>query len=75
MSLHMSCSLNSLKGGYIGDYIGDYSRVIKEDSRSLDYSSYMKAAQATSMQDSSSASLQGAHRRARTCCRLQLGCN
>ena len=20
----MSCSLNSLKGGYIGDYIGDY---------------------------------------------------
>ena len=22
----MSCSLNSLKGGYIGDYIGDYDR-------------------------------------------------
>ena len=22
----MSYSLNSLKGGYIGDYIGDYSR-------------------------------------------------
>ena len=24
--LHMSHSLNSLKGGYIGDYIGDYYR-------------------------------------------------
>ena len=24
---HMSYSLNSLKGGYIGDYIGDYCRV------------------------------------------------
>ena len=23
---HMSCNLNSLKGGYIGDYIGDYHR-------------------------------------------------
>ena len=23
---NMSCSLNSLKGGYIGDYIGDYYR-------------------------------------------------
>ena len=23
---HVSHSLNSLKGGYIGDYIGDYSR-------------------------------------------------
>ena len=23
---HMSCSLNSLKGGYIGDYIEDYYR-------------------------------------------------
>ena len=31
----MSYSLNSLKGGYIGDYIG----VIKGDTRSLDYSS------------------------------------
>ena len=30
--LHMSSSLNSLKGGYIGDYIGDYYRG--------DYSSY-----------------------------------
>ena len=24
----MSCSLNSLKGGYIGDHIGDYYRAI-----------------------------------------------
>ena len=24
--LYMSYSLNSLKGGYIGDYIGDYYR-------------------------------------------------
>ena len=23
---YMSCSLNSLKGGYIGEYIGDYYR-------------------------------------------------
>ena len=23
---HLSYSLNSLKGGYIGDYIGDYYR-------------------------------------------------
>ena len=23
---HMSCRLNSFKGGYIGDYIGDYYR-------------------------------------------------
>ena len=38
--VHMSYSLNSLKGGYIGDYIGDYYRVIKGDTRSLDYSSY-----------------------------------
>ena len=34
----MSHSLNSLK--YIGDYIGEYYRVIKGDSRSLDYSSH-----------------------------------
>ena len=26
MKMHMSHSLNSLKGGYIGDYIGDYYR-------------------------------------------------
>ena len=38
---HMSHSLNSLKGGYIGDYIGSYYRVIKGDTRNLDYSSYM----------------------------------
>ena len=36
----MSYSLNSLKGGYIGDYIGDYYRVIKGGTRSLEYSSY-----------------------------------
>ena len=29
-----------LKGGYIGDYIGKIVGVIKEDTRSLDYSSY-----------------------------------
>ena len=34
--LQLSYSLNSLKGGYIGDYIGDYYRVIKGDTRSLD---------------------------------------
>ena len=32
----MSYSLNSLKGGYIGDYIGDYYRGTKGDTRSLD---------------------------------------
>ena len=26
LSLYMSYSLNSLKGGYLGDYIGDYYR-------------------------------------------------
>ena len=36
----MSCSLNSLKGGYIGDYIGDYYRGYYGDTRSLDYGSY-----------------------------------
>ena len=36
----MSCSLNSLKGGYIGNYIGDCYRGIKGDTRSLDYGSY-----------------------------------
>ena len=35
---HVYYSLNSSKGGYIGDYIGDYYRVIKGDTRSLDYS-------------------------------------
>ena len=34
----MSHSLNSLKGGYIGDYLGEYHRGIKGDTRSLDYS-------------------------------------
>ena len=34
----MSYSLNSLKGGYIGDYIGTTMGVIKGDTRSLDYS-------------------------------------
>ena len=29
-----------LKGGYMGDYIGGTIRVIKGDTRSLDYSSY-----------------------------------
>ena len=32
----MSYSLNSLKGGYIGEFIGDTIRVFKEDTRSLD---------------------------------------
>ena len=36
---HVSHSLNSLKGGYIGDYIRDYYRDIKGDTRSLDYGS------------------------------------
>ena len=37
---YMSYSLNSLKGGYIGDYIGTTMRAIKGNTRSLDYSSY-----------------------------------
>ena len=37
---HMSYSLTSLKGGYIGDYMGTSIGVIKGDTRSLDYSSY-----------------------------------
>ena len=32
----MSYSLNSSKGGYMGDNIGGYYRVIKGDTRSLD---------------------------------------
>ena len=40
-SPHNPYSLNSLKGGYIGDYVEDYYRgVIKGDTRSLDYGSY-----------------------------------
>ena len=37
---YMSYSLNSLKGGYIGDYIGTTVGVIKGDTRSLDYNTY-----------------------------------
>ena len=36
----MNCSLNPLKEGYIGDYVGTTIRVIKGDTRSLDYGSY-----------------------------------
>ena len=36
-------SLNSLKGGYIGDYIGSIIGVLKGDTRSLDYSSHVAA--------------------------------
>ena len=36
---HVSHSLNSLKGRYIGDYIGDYYRAYKGGYRSFDYSS------------------------------------
>ena len=36
----MSYSLNSLKGGYIGDYIRDDYGFIKGDTRSLDKGSY-----------------------------------
>ena len=36
---HVSYSLNSLKGGYIGNYIRDCLGVIKGDTRSLDHSS------------------------------------
>ena len=36
----MSYSLNSLKGGFIGDYRGNIIGAIKGDTRSLDYSSY-----------------------------------
>ena len=39
----MSYSLNSLKGLYIWDYIGDQG-VIKGDTRSSDYSTYVLAA-------------------------------
>ena len=38
--LHMSHSLNSLKGLYKGDYIGTTIWVIKGDTRSLDYGPY-----------------------------------
>ena len=39
----MSHSPNTLKGGYIGDYIGDCYRVMKGDTRSLDYSAYKRS--------------------------------
>ena len=39
--LQRSYSLNSLKGGYIGDYLGYDYKVIIGDTRSLDYSSYV----------------------------------
>ena len=38
---HMSYSLNSLKGGCIGDYIGTTIGVIKGDTRSLDNGTYL----------------------------------
>ena len=38
--MHMSYSLNSFKGGYIGDYIGTTLGVIKGDTKSLDNDSY-----------------------------------
>ena len=37
---NMSYSLNSLKGGYIGDYIGTTIGGTKGDTRSLDNGSY-----------------------------------
>ena len=38
--LRMSYSLNSLKGGVIGNCIWDYYRAYEGDTTSLDYSSY-----------------------------------
>ena len=37
---HMSYSLNSLMGGYIGDYIGTTRGAIKGDTRRLDNGTY-----------------------------------
>ena len=37
----MSYSLNSLKGGYVGIIYWSSIRVIKGDTRSLNFSSYM----------------------------------
>ena len=37
----MSCNLNSLEGGYIGDNIGVCSKGYHGDSGSLDYGSYV----------------------------------
>ena len=36
----MDCSLNSSKGGYIGEYIGAYYRGYSGDTRSLDSGSH-----------------------------------
>ena len=45
---YMTYSLNSLKGGYIRGYIWDYyHRVIKGDTRILDYGSYKRASMET----------------------------
>ena len=41
----MSYSLNSLRGGHIGDYIGTTIGVIKGDTRSLGSSSYTVGAE------------------------------
>ena len=42
--IHVSYSLNSLKGGYIGEHMGEYYSliivVIRGDTRSLDCSSF-----------------------------------
>ena len=34
----LNCSLNSLKGGYVGDYIGEHYGAFAGDARSLDHS-------------------------------------
>ena len=39
----MSYSLNSLKGGSIGDYLGEYYGEIKGHTRNLDCGSYQDA--------------------------------
>ena len=36
--IHVSYSLNSLKGSYLGDYIGSIMGVSKGDTKSLGYS-------------------------------------
>ena len=41
--VHISRSLSSLQGGYIGDYIGTTIGVIKGFTRSLDNGSYAAA--------------------------------
>ena len=39
---HVSYSLNSLKGAYIGDDIREYYRLTKGETRSRDYSSHVR---------------------------------